>query len=233
MKCNKCGSNMPDDSEFCMKCGTRLKKEYKCPSCGIEVSGDTVFCPNCGKRINKNKTFPIKLIVAALIVALAFIVGIIILFQSQTSPIKGVSKDVYDQGMEYLDDMKSTKMKEVTMGYTLEHMDVPMVEIYKVVDAVSYEVDVGKSPTEEEEQYAALIMKFWKSWATCYAYDSIILEYEDSDDKTMKMAVSMYKGMVSEFEESIVKAEDILRTADDISDLEQANMILDGIWTGD
>lgn len=72
MFCIKCGSQLPDDAAFCLKCGARQQspvqappattpppqeaaKEIKCPSCGAPISpkfGEMVItCEYCGSSI--------------------------------------------------------------------------------------------------------------------------------------------------------------------------------------
>lgn len=78
-KCVKCGASIPENSKFCLECGTKVVNEqtnkvvcpqcnstvtkskfcsecgYKfvttCPKCGTEVTNGK-FCPECGERIN-------------------------------------------------------------------------------------------------------------------------------------------------------------------------------------
>lgn len=71
MFCRKCGNQIPDDSEFCPKCGTRniieaeskgvslskpaagsntlavAKKPTACPNCGKTLLTEWQYCPNC------------------------------------------------------------------------------------------------------------------------------------------------------------------------------------------
>lgn len=48
MICSSCQANNLDDAQFCMKCGTALKRA--CPSCSAENPPDARFCLRCGTR---------------------------------------------------------------------------------------------------------------------------------------------------------------------------------------
>jgi len=57
-KCEACGCELPIDSAFCNKCGSKqedLEKAVilagkKCPKCGKEVAEDDSFCMECGYK---------------------------------------------------------------------------------------------------------------------------------------------------------------------------------------
>lgn len=55
MKCQKCGSEIDDDSLFCSKCGAKVEsvveEKFKCPKCGSEVTKDSKFCRKCGNEL--------------------------------------------------------------------------------------------------------------------------------------------------------------------------------------
>lgn len=61
MFCRKCGKEIPDDSEFCPKCGIKTKleetnndysKARTCPKCGKEIhSSSTKYCPYCSSAL--------------------------------------------------------------------------------------------------------------------------------------------------------------------------------------
>ena len=55
MKCQYCGSEIPDNSSFCPNCGQKAvspengpEKKF-CDSCGAPLEPGRAFCPNCGK----------------------------------------------------------------------------------------------------------------------------------------------------------------------------------------
>ncbi len=60
--CSQCGSQIPDDSDFCYTCGCMKSKALKmddnglvsegvCHSCGAEVSPGDAFCGSCGAAL--------------------------------------------------------------------------------------------------------------------------------------------------------------------------------------
>ena len=56
--CPNCSNNCSEDSDFCNKCGTKLKVDYKCPNCGIEFTDEDAFCKKCGTKLPQ---VPIKI----------------------------------------------------------------------------------------------------------------------------------------------------------------------------
>jgi hypothetical protein len=48
MKCDKCGLELTDGSQFCNQCGTKIELNQKCVSCGKELLKDSKFCSTCG-----------------------------------------------------------------------------------------------------------------------------------------------------------------------------------------
>lgn len=244
MKCPNCGHNMSDDSDFCMNCGNKvqrfaaepikiLKDSFRCRKCGKELQTGSVFCPNCGANQKKLNGKIVTIAVSIMIMVIIVISGICIYNISLKSPIEGVSQKIYSQGMEFLDSMESASVKKVTMEYVSKHMDEDMDDLYSGVDGVDFNIDLGKNPSDEEIYFAELIDQFWKSWVICYGHESIISDYEDSDDTSIQMVTSMYKGLVSEFKDEISEAKDVLKKADSLSDMKSAHDILENIWEGD
>ena len=59
MLCSKCGSNVPDDSKFCVRCGNKIEKveaakpentsaNATCQKCGAALNPGAKFCSKCG-----------------------------------------------------------------------------------------------------------------------------------------------------------------------------------------
>lgn len=70
MKCQKCGSEVPDGAKFCNECGAKIEQAAlfkddeskntepcKCESCGNIIPNNSVFCPIC-HTYQKNKFSP-------------------------------------------------------------------------------------------------------------------------------------------------------------------------------
>jgi len=100
MVCTKCGKNNPDDSKFCVFCGTpiviqndtqtiettqqnidnkgELEKSTVCPSCGEELGEFDTYCTKCGKVFtNPKRTEPalsIAILLLFVIILPSFIV---------------------------------------------------------------------------------------------------------------------------------------------------------------
>lgn len=59
MICKRCGANVPDGSEVCMNCGTRMREaaapQRFCAKCGSPISGGLQFCSVCGETVNNNQ----------------------------------------------------------------------------------------------------------------------------------------------------------------------------------
>ena len=62
MKCNKCGYDNPNDSNYCINCGEKLEKsnEMICPHCGAKIYNDSVFCSVCGNALNNTQVIEEK-----------------------------------------------------------------------------------------------------------------------------------------------------------------------------
>jgi len=52
-RCGNCAAELPADAVFCLKCGHKLAEMLKCPECGHQLPDGTKFCTNCGKKINE------------------------------------------------------------------------------------------------------------------------------------------------------------------------------------
>ena len=73
MLCNKCAANLPDESQFCLKCGEPVTASAistaplitvvgsVCSGCGAELPEGAEFCQKCGWRVS----FPAKIAAAS------------------------------------------------------------------------------------------------------------------------------------------------------------------------
>lgn len=55
MKCPKCEFENPNESSYCMNCGTRLDGKIQCPNCRSLVDPNANNCPNCGAKLPKER----------------------------------------------------------------------------------------------------------------------------------------------------------------------------------
>ncbi len=51
MKCNKCGAELPDGSQFCNVCGNKIDTNLKCVKCSADIPKDSQFCNICGTKV--------------------------------------------------------------------------------------------------------------------------------------------------------------------------------------
>lgn len=54
MYCHKCGGYNPENSKFCLECGSELEVGSKvyCPECGQQLENGTKFCHICGRNVS-------------------------------------------------------------------------------------------------------------------------------------------------------------------------------------
>ncbi len=52
LKCDKCGSELPENAQYCSKCGTQVEGVIKC-ECGTVNNLDAKHCIGCGKELQK------------------------------------------------------------------------------------------------------------------------------------------------------------------------------------
>jgi membrane protease subunit (stomatin/prohibitin family) len=50
-RCPSCNNDLPAEANFCMVCGTSLTQTLTCDSCGIQLPLGSKFCPECGNAI--------------------------------------------------------------------------------------------------------------------------------------------------------------------------------------
>jgi len=65
VSCPNCGSELPEDSSFCSKCGTKIERVAKnrevvetedilrCPNCQSEITNEMLFCNECGNSLKQ------------------------------------------------------------------------------------------------------------------------------------------------------------------------------------
>jgi membrane protease subunit (stomatin/prohibitin family) len=51
--CPKCGSDTPESSRFCYKCGHQIIVINQCPDCEAQLPADANYCHNCGKKLTE------------------------------------------------------------------------------------------------------------------------------------------------------------------------------------
>lgn len=56
MKCEKCQSIIPDNSNFCPMCGATVEQPNRCPKCGAtDIPQGSKFCPDCGTLLKQKQ----------------------------------------------------------------------------------------------------------------------------------------------------------------------------------
>lgn len=237
VKCQKCGALISDKAEFCPKCGVNIadsnsndNNNISCKNCGKINSVKEVYCSNCGQKLKNNNSKLSLIIISVFLLIAALLATIFIYKKSIVSPIQGVSKKVYEQGILYLNEMDTTSVKEAVYDFLEEHYDIPLNEIAYKMTTVNFSVDIGNRATDEEIYYAKLIEKFWKSKAICYAHEVLVDGFEKNDNESIQEILVIYKEMLSIFYDQIEHAEMVLNGATEIKDLEEAYQILESIW---
>lgn len=201
----------------------------RCKRCGKQNQLGALFCSECGSSLKKRNW---SYTVVCSVICLGLVLGTALVAahrNSLKSPIEGLSKKVYDQGLEYLEKMDADEVEDAIIAYAGSHKGEQLNKVY-VHAGIDFDLDLGKKSTDEEQYYAKLIRKFWESKAICYAHKAIMGEYQDYDETAVQMATTLYKGIVSGFEDGIDEAEKELKEASDLSDMENAYRILDEIW---
>jgi len=56
--CPKCGSDTPEQSRFCYKCGYAMIAVNRCSECAADLTADAKFCPNCGRKVGEKMSCP-------------------------------------------------------------------------------------------------------------------------------------------------------------------------------
>jgi hypothetical protein len=53
LKCSNCGNALPENSNFCNHCGTKIEHNIICKNCGHEAPSGSRFCTQCGHSFNE------------------------------------------------------------------------------------------------------------------------------------------------------------------------------------
>ena len=56
--CPKCGSDTPEQSRFCYKCGFAMVAVNRCGDCGTDLAADALFCQGCGHKVGEKASCP-------------------------------------------------------------------------------------------------------------------------------------------------------------------------------
>jgi membrane protease subunit (stomatin/prohibitin family) len=56
--CPKCGSDTPEQSRFCYRCGYAVVAVNRCIDCGSDLAADAKFCHLCGRKLGEHPTCP-------------------------------------------------------------------------------------------------------------------------------------------------------------------------------
>lgn len=201
-----------------------------CKKCGHEIVMQAKFCPSCGEIQQNDKKKHLKIgLLTGLVIALIGIVGTLYA-NSLKSPIRRISITVYTQGQQYVEKMNSLKVKEKVAEYVQENEFAQLDDIHKNMDEIGFDITLDQNATEEEKYYVSLVQEFWRAKTICYAHEALIDEYQESEENTILMAASTYKGIVSDFEDQIDEAEEKFGNAKTMGDLQDIREILDNIW---
>jgi hypothetical protein len=49
--CTSCQQKNPQNAQFCLRCGNRIRKTVQCPKCETELPSEARFCISCGEAI--------------------------------------------------------------------------------------------------------------------------------------------------------------------------------------
>lgn len=168
MICEKCQSDIPEESLFCPKCGTSLYAVN-------DLDDDSAS----SKKKTNNKRLIIVLAVIA-VFSMAVYGSIRYYIEMNTSPIQGVSKQTYINGMNFLDEIQSDDFQQEmisTMGKVLND-----------------ETTWDSFDRKYKEKIKAICTKKKKSEEEEIFVDAIIITYDqyDSAIKGTVFAAAMY-----------------------------------------
>jgi membrane protease subunit (stomatin/prohibitin family) len=57
-RCPSCTNDLPAEANFCMVCGFDLTAKTKCVQCGESLPHDSHFCPSCGTEVSGRGPVP-------------------------------------------------------------------------------------------------------------------------------------------------------------------------------
>jgi len=57
-RCPACASDLPAEANFCMICGTNLTAKIACGQCGTALPRESRFCPKCGSEVSGSESMP-------------------------------------------------------------------------------------------------------------------------------------------------------------------------------
>ncbi|MGL5353316.1 MAG: zinc ribbon domain-containing protein [Clostridium sp.] len=53
LNCNRCSSNIPAGSKFCLECGESVNTAVFCMNCGETLPSNAKFCLKCGTKVSR------------------------------------------------------------------------------------------------------------------------------------------------------------------------------------
>lgn len=250
MICKKCGAQIDDKSVFCVHCGTKVEAEkplnaegsanqdiaaktLKCRKCGNSLPAGTKFCTNCGTKTGAlRKPGLIGIICGCVALVLAVSVIMVVTTNARKSPIEGVSKKIYAQGMQYLEDMNAEDVKEEVAEFIADNPDVKLNEIAGRLTDISFKLDLGKRPTDSELAFDEAVNKIWEVTCMCHAQEALLETItKDMDSDSVQIATLIYKDIISEQKNKLQDAVDTLKSAENSEDLNSAYEKADTVFT--
>lgn len=160
--CSKCGNVIPDNCNFCPKCGTQKVNNNipsVCKKCGAILMPGQEFCANCGhknKAIKNKKKSKKRIILALVAVAVAVLVAIIIAVSAGGSKdLNSVYSSVVDGSSIYVDITSDGKSISVdTNPYNIE--DYYSSEASEYVKAINNALGLPNSVYDKMQTTSAL-----------------------------------------------------------------------------
>ena len=100
MICKECHSDVSEEALFCPKCGKSLYEDNGTDAAGLKLTSN--------KKIHNKK----GIIILLVILATAVCAGAYFYKEANASPIQGVSKQTYINGMNFLDEINSDSYEQ-------------------------------------------------------------------------------------------------------------------------